>query len=196
MTDNKPKVGIVLGTGASDLHFAAALIGKEAGQRTIDDPISLPPTQEGPRGKAWAIDLDAARATLKVAPEADATVAGWIVEAPWAHPAWHSYLIVLLHLRPLADARPTIFHLEGATHELLVMALNPESPREPMITGKARTNWLEPANFAAQIIEPSDGAARDRIINAVQLIVDGKLSPDTDFIWQWSLLFGNNMVRK
>lgn len=105
------------------------------------DPISKPPAVVGPHGKAWTVDLEKALALHHVKPEDDACLVHWIVEAAWAHPLWHSYSIVLIHLRPLPDGRPTKFYLEGATHEIWVYAINPDSRREELIeTGNPQ--WL------------------------------------------------------
>lgn len=158
------------------------------------EPVSIPPTLTGAHGRAWTCDLDAARRMCGVAAEQDAMLASWVIEARWAHPFWHSYSLMVYHLRPLPDARPTKFYLAGATHEVLLYALNPEEPREPAIKGGPH-DWLHPCNFAAQFIAADDAAAAARIEAAVTRIVNGTLSPDTDYIRHWMHLFGDNMVK-
>lgn len=154
------------------------------------------PTLVGKFGKAWDIDLARIRReVLKVPQDDDAALIASIVEAPWAHGAWHSYMFSLVHLRPMADNRPTIFYLEGATHELVIEAINPDYDRNEMLkTGKVYR--LTPANFAEQFIAESDEAAIARVKDAIMLVVDGKLSPDTDYIRAWANLFGDNMIKK
>lgn len=159
------------------------------------DEIKTPPALIGPAGKAWRCDLEKRRQMLSVDPSNDGTVAVWIVEAPWAHMAWHSYAIVLLHLRPLKEPRRTLFHLPNATHEMWVQALNPDYPREPAISEGEPWCFLTPNNFAAQFIAPDDAAAISRIDRDTQRICDGRLNPDTDFIRDWISLYGDNMVR-
>lgn len=160
------------------------------------EPVIVPPTITGTHGRAWKCDHAAFVAKHGVKPgEVDATVVNWLIEAPWAHPFWHSYTLTLVHLRPMPDARPTIFYLDGASHELWLYALDPGKPREPAIRGEAFPSWLTPSNFAAQIVAPSDEAAAARIEGAVRRICDGTLSPDTDFIRQWMHLFGDNMIK-
>lgn len=159
----------------------------------ITDPITAVPAMHL-QAKAWRVDLAEARTARKVAAESDATLDIWIVEAPWAHPAWHSYGIVLIHLRPMPDNRPTKIYLAGATHEMWVYALDPREDRNVMLrTGGLA--WLQPSNFAAQFIEPSDEAAQARIEKAVHRICEGKLSPDTDYIRHWMHLFGDHMIK-
>ena len=160
----------------------------------VTDDIDIPPTETGPRGRAWRVDL-AAATMARLPGEEHATLALWIVEAPWAHPFWHSYMISLVHLRPMADERPTVVHLEGATHEMLVYAMNPDVSRRPAITGAAYPSLLHPGNFAAQMIELSDEVASEHIRRTVIEIINGGLNPDTDARSQWVRRFGDNMLR-
>jgi hypothetical protein len=163
------------------------------------DTITKAPDLTGEKSRAWRIDIDTARAIGNWTTEEDATIAAWLVEAPWAHPAWHSYVIVLMHLRPLvADKRETKFYLEGATHEMWLYAIDPKSSREDFVTkcNFKELSILTPINFAAQIIEPSDDAAIARVEKAVQEICNGELSPDTDFQSMWEERFGNHMIKQ
>lgn len=158
------------------------------------DPITTPPAITGKHGRAWAVDLDAARRGMQAIGRTDATVSAWIIEAPWAHPLWHSYRLVLVHLRPMDDGRPTKFYIPGATHEIWLEALDPNHSRQPAIDGLP-AHTLRPMNFGAQFIEPDDAAAALRVAGTVQMVCDGRLSPDTDFIRQWVALYGDNMLR-
>lgn len=182
----------VLGTGAGNARF---LSGGQT-EAEVKRPVSAEPVLKGDKGKAWLCDLEAARRHYGVTTDQDATLAHWIIEAPWAHPIWHSYSLILVHLRPLADGRKTMFYLPDATHEIWVYALDPDADRDAAIAnGSAPSMWLDPKNFAAQFIEVEDSLAYDRVKAAVQKICDGKLSPDTDFTYQWAKLFGDNMLK-
>lgn len=167
------------------------------------DPVDLLPIFTSPYGRAWRTPQ---RVAFEVNPDGssqrdpelvDAVLDQWVVEAPWAHPVWHSYLIVLIHLRSAPNMPEPTIYLEGATHEMWVNALNPEVSRQELIeTGEiSKKQWLEPGNFAAQLVEPSDDAARQRVMRAVAEIVRGDLSPDTDFVDDWIKRFGSNMVK-
>lgn len=160
-----------------------------------DDPITTAPTIEDTHGKAWAVDIDRCYRELNTERAAGADLGSWLVEAPWAHPFWHSYWINLIHLRPIpAITREVRVYLEGATHEIWVMALDPDAPRQPQLDS-GRMQTLQPINFSAQFIEPTDADALKRVEDAVREICAGRLSPDTDFIHAWGAKFGRNMLR-
>jgi hypothetical protein len=122
------------------------------------------------------------------APPLELTVASWILRVPGAHPFWAFYWIGCVSLKPMAGVPPAIINLPGATHEILLFALNPEI--EPALD--AEPAWMEPINFAAQFIEPNDHAAAVRIRATVQDVIDGTLNPDTDARSQWIARFGDN----
>lgn len=153
----------------------------------------------GSMGCAWKLDLDALAAKVKLDRKDDATVAVWIVEAPYAHPVWHSYFMALIHLRPMPDKRKTIIYLEGATHEIWLYAMDPIVDRELYLRGEKQPDGrgilLTPKNFAAQFIADSDEAAEDRAKAALYGILAGTLNPDTDNFQAWRDTFGDNMVK-
>lgn len=159
-------------------------------------PVKAAPTLNMPYGKAWRIDLPAVRARFG-GEITDAGIDAWLVEAAWAHPAWHSYLVTLIHLRPMPGFKDPVLYHPNATHELLVQALDPDGDRDRLL--EESTGWhcktLEPANFAAQLVEISDDLARERVRKAVEMICAGDLSPDTDYRAQWVALFGDNMMK-
>jgi hypothetical protein len=193
--EKRLRVGII-GSGAANMHMLAAMAGAEPGQRPIIDPIDQEPVIKGAAGKAWLCDLAAGLRSLGCVPEDDATLAHWIVEAPGYHPVWHSYSIVVGHLRPLREPRETLFYLDGATHEIWVYAMNPEADRRSTLaTGIVKDHWLHPGNYVGQFIEVSDDLARDRVRQSVQDICDGKLSPDTDYVSRWKVLYGDHMFK-
>lgn len=159
----------------------------------VDDPISIPPTIDGPHAKAWRMDYVSILKALGN-PKETAGVCMWLVEAPWAHPFWHSYRISLVHLRPIEALGPATIYLEGATHEMVVEALDPEKPRQAALD-RLDFAQLQPANFAAQMIKSSDADAEIAVGMAVKMICDGRLNPDTDFRAQWIAMFGDNMMK-
>jgi hypothetical protein len=165
----------------------------------ILDPITATPCFAGPSGRAWRCRPPLYREEPGFNEGEDAHAAGWVIEAPQAHPFWHSYLMTLIHLRPLPVNRPTIFYLEGATHEIWLHALTPDGSRQKLVDGHSpggeASNLLVPLNFAAQLIELSDESAVKRCEAAIQRVCDGTLSPDTDHIRTWMHLFGDNMIK-
>lgn len=163
----------------------------------IKGPIAVAPDVVGTRGRAWKCDLLRVR---NANPETDATLVHWLIEAPWAHPCWHSYSLVMIHLRPLAGevaGGETKFYLPCATHELWLYALDPNKERESMIkTGAVDNRWLRPANFGAQFTELNDEDALARILTVVTEVCNGELSPDTDHTRAWIKRFGHSMIKK
>lgn len=161
------------------------------------DRKATPPTLKAPNGEAWEIDLPRARALANETEETDSTVALWVVFAPWAHAFWAYYLVGAIHLRPSATLpQPKIF-LPGATHEVIVYALDPEVVPDVVNTSKLRK--LRPVNFAGQWragARPNpvdlDRAAAEKIKFHVGEILVGDLSPDTDFRRQWVERFSNS----
>jgi hypothetical protein len=159
------------------------------------DPIRIKPVYSTDIARAWKLDPARAQKRMKVPANHDGTVAIWIVEAPWAHPLWHSYGLVVVHLRPHPCCPEPKIYLEGATHEVWLYALDPNKPRHLMIN-RCDMKFLLPLNFAAQIIEETDEKAAERLEKAVKEILDGKLIPDTDYISMWVARFGDNMIRR
>lgn len=191
--EKKPGVTLVMGSSRSTIDLIAP------GMPSVDvkDPIPDMPVVQGPHGLAWLCNVAEGRRIMNVPAERDAALDHWVVEAPWAHPAWHSYSVLLLHLREMPGQQKTVFHIPDATHELLVFTIDPTSDRRELLaTGIPKRHWLEPINFAAQFIEITDDLARERVRNTVQMICDGKLSPDTDYQRDWVRLYNNSMIKK
>jgi hypothetical protein len=181
----------------SNASSVRALTG-DTGPAKVEKAISVPPALEGPHGKAWLVDLSAMRKQANVAEEEDGTIAGWLIEAPWAHPIWHSYALILVHLRPLTDfAKEPKWYLEGASHEMWLYALDPALDRERALSDIKvfAKGWMTPKNFAAQLKLESDHAAIETIkVRGIQPILHGALSPDSDYMRVWASIFGDNML--
>lgn len=189
---DKDEGGMTLDSGSGS---ARLLLGGRREYRRLDQ-ISVPAEMVGRGGRSWRCDLDEGRRVIGVPREKDGVLVNWVVEAPWAHPVWHSYSILLLHLRPIEGLPPAILHREDATHELLVHALNPDHPREELIKTGVLIHFMTPINFGAQFVELSDELALDRVERTVREIVDGHLSPDTDYQLEWRRRFGSDMIKK
>ena len=194
MTDEKkPGITVVMNSNQSSVRALAP------GMPPIEikDPIPDVPVVQGPHGRAWLCNLAEGRRIMNVPAEQDAGLDHWIVEARWAHPAWHSYSILLMHLRDMPGQKPTKFYIPDATHELLVHVIDPDkSRRELLATGIIKGHWLDPANFGAQFVEITDDLARERVRKTVQMICDGNLSPDSDFMRDWVKLYNNSMIKR
>jgi len=149
----------------------------------------VPPDIQGSMGLAWVMDVDAL--ARKGGNAVHGTVKCWSVRAPWAHPLWHSYHVVCLHLRPIPGEPPAKIMLAGATHEVMVIALHPDD--QPALDDFTR--YLTPINFSGQFIAESDVAAALKVEQAVRDICDGKLSPDTDYMRSWMHRFSDSNIK-
>lgn len=157
--------------------------------------LGVAPAVRGSYGRAWLSDLDAIRRARSLLAPRDALLAHWVVEAPWSSLVVHSYSLLLMHLRFMFGKRPVIEYLQGATHEVHLLAIHPEADRAAMLCGPIDSqNWLAPPVFAAQIAEPDDAAACARAARAVELVCQGRVSPHPAHVGAWIELFGDNML--
>lgn len=195
----RPTVGLVLDTGQSSMALVQMLSGEGEIPASKPDEVTTPPTMSAEHGRAWEIDLPKIREYFRTAEGRDNPndngIAAWVVEAPWAHPVWHSYWLALIHLREIPGGEPVWRKEPTRTHQLFVMALNQDHPREALLKGEDRPHFLMPLNFSGQFEAADDEAAIARVRGTVQLIIEGKLSPDTDFLRMWVQLYGADLVK-
>lgn len=120
-------------------------------------------------------------------PDWKATLAGWFVHAPGAHPAWSWWYVGVIHLRDIPGVRPAIIRRPGATHEVMFMALDPKagSPVDRDL-GRDGLPFLEPIDLEHQLVDLTDDHARGVAISAVRAIVALGWSPDQDFRSMWA----------
>lgn len=106
-------------------------------------------------------------------PSAPATVTVWFIEAPGQSPTWSHYLLSVVHLREVVGVPAAVVNVPGATHEVMLFALDPGQNPEP---GRAES-WspLFPLNVVLQLELPNDAAAAELCGLAAQAVVDGLL---------------------
>jgi hypothetical protein len=153
------------------------------------------PKFKGNFAEVWSIDLTKAKSIEGVPKEKQGLIAAWVIYAPQSHPLWPWLRLTLIHLRPIEGLDDPKIHLEGATHEIVLTALDPKHYPPPLddIPG----NYLTPHNFAAQLLCTSDEAAIKAVEElAMKPLAKGHLNPDTDAIRAWAAIFGDNMIRK
>lgn len=138
-------------------------------------------------GRAWEIDFNAIYNKYP----ASSFIFGWVLEVPWAHHLWKYHTIVLTHLRKDKALPEPIIQVKGATHELLVCAVDPDW--EFNLQCLPRT--LRPLNFIAQFTAPDDRAALVRVQASVHEVLRGELNPDSDGIREWALRYGRGMLK-
>jgi hypothetical protein len=139
---------------------------------------------QGQYGKADPVHVPAL-------PSAAETVCIWLVTAPGYHPLWSQYLMVVLRLRDDQPGFPPARHkFEGTTHELIVLALNPEAGEQTVerldslyASGSGPAYLLGP-NVSEQFIA-TDEEMRGVAFLCVRAILQGLLNPDTDGRSAW-----------
>ena len=116
-------------------------------------------------------------------PEAAETLCSWLLTAPQAHPLWTQYLLCVVRLRDAPGFPPPHLQFPGATHELIVVALDPERgpyKAETMMSqfGSGNLPYLLPVNIVYQV-EATDDEARLLAAYAAWGVTVGALWPET-----------------
>lgn len=154
---------------------------------------STSPTLRGRLGDAWLIDMAAIsrRRGIVDDPRASVTLPCWIASAAYAHPMWKHYTIMGIALRDVPGVPKANVNLEGATHEVMVFAMDPA--HRPATDDFPRL--LQPSNFVGQFVAADDRSAAARIQQAVQDVIDGTLNPDTDYRRLWVERFSDSNLK-
>lgn len=108
-----------------------------------------------------------------------ACLVSWLICAPGQSPAWQHYLLSVCHLRPVAGAPPAHIRVAGATHELLICALNPLG--NPNINDRESLRFLTPLNAEAQFVVDTDEQAVSLAEKATRAICDGAMPAEPPF---------------
>jgi hypothetical protein len=112
------------------------------------------------------------------------TVSHWLLTAPPYHPLWSQYAMACVRLDDHPDFPPPRRKFAGATHELVVVVLNPEHGPydEAKMRGYGRAGgglpYLTPVNHANQFIA-TDAEMRELTAMAAWGVVNGHLNPET-----------------
>lgn len=130
-------------------------------------------------------------------PEKVAQLSAWIVTAPCWHIFWSQYLIAVVSLATFPGLDPPVLHFPGATHELMVISLNPDSgPYDAKtVTPESPVKFLLPYNVCEQFVT-TDERAIELCALLTSAVVDGLLCPETiedpDYVravWEQSISF-------
>ena len=133
-------------------------------------------------GRAWVQNPE-----FDKRPDASAWLKAWIVQTEFAYPLCDHYLITCVHLRDIPGARPANITVAGATHGVSVVALQPHE--DYPINGPLPYPFPNPFNFVDQWKADSDEEAVQKVETCVKEIINGFLSPDTDYIDEWENRF-------
>lgn len=134
------------------------------------------PDVEGPGGRAWAVKTKSKRK--------HGGVAHFLVHAVNGNPFWNWYVVSVVHLRAEEGLPQPHIQFPGASHELLMAALNPEE-KIPDIDNWKGMSHLEPIDQCVQFIVNNDEQAKSLCDDVIRAIVVGGISPDQDFRSWW-----------
>lgn len=130
-------------------------------------------TVTGPYGKAEKV-------FIPDTPDAAQTVTSWLITAPGAHPLWSQYNLFVVRLDDdVPGFPPPHRQFPGATHELLLVALEPAGNlyTAEMLHTKP-LQWLEPINICEQFTATDDEMRELAHLSAWGVVV-GALNPET-----------------
>lgn len=102
-----------------------------------------------------------------------ATLDSWFLTCPGQSVAWDKYALHIIHLRPIPGSPPAHVRVPGATHEVMLLALDPY--RQPRPDSPATWRPLQPINLQEQIELPSDTDAVELLSECADAVVDGRL---------------------
>ena len=106
-------------------------------------------------------------------PDLGGTVACWFLDCPNQSPAWRHYLLSVIHLRHIDGVRPAVITRAGATHEIILTALDPAE--DPVPDNLDSWRHLRPLNFVGQLTLPSDDEARIAADVLAKAVIHGLL---------------------
>lgn len=103
----------------------------------------------------------------------------WIITAPCWHPIWSQYQLGVVSLADIPGVPPARLQRPGVTHELNVVALNPDhGPYDARHLPDEGLHFLTPVNIAEQFTT-TDEQARNLAQLCARAVVDGLLIPET-----------------
>lgn len=152
------------------IHMASEVARKRALTEAPD------PDLRGGAGRAWRVQPKAET------PAHVANLAHWVVFAPSYHMIFRWYAISVIHLRDIEGVPPAVKHHADVTHEVVVAVL----AEDPDWTDSIKTPMATPVNVSQQFVAENDADAVSTVGLLVRAVVDGCLSPDSDYRKLWT----------
>ena len=135
--------------------------------------------------RAWLVKVDGGT-----------SLTAWLVNRKGAHPLWSWWCVSVVHLRDISGMPPAKKHYPEAEFELMVVAVDPDHSPDP---DKAHEGYplLSPVDVVHQFHGLSDTDAIRLCAEAVEAIVEHRISPDQDFraAWRTNLEFAIERFR-
>ena len=123
-----------------------------------------------------------------------ATQGAWLVQQPGVHPLWEYWMINVAHLRPIEGTPDPALHFDGATHEFVILSINPEACPMPDPDKPYELRFLSPPDLTKQVKDISDDDAKIMIDQMVSLVVNGRMALDSDYRGAWNTLLDNTVL--
>lgn len=144
------------------------------------------PDFSGSHGRAWAMQLKEVERT-------STGLGDWLIEDTVTHPFWNYHVAALVHLRPLAGVAPAVITRHRASHEFMLMALDPkfENEYDPTDLNTIVGHIMTPPDYVGQLVLPSDQRAITVCQFAIQKCVNGELPADADYRAAWDSHFAD-----
>ncbi len=109
----------------------------------------------------------------------------WLLHCPLSHPFWPWCVVSVISLRDVPGMKPAVITTPGATHEVMIFALDPDfHPDDRWCTGGAgrwNARTLTPANLVEQLVGLTDEHANELVFLFAHSCCDGLTSPDSDY---------------
>lgn len=115
-----------------------------------------------------------------------ASVGLWMVTDPNASFV-RQWMVSLIHLRPELDLEAPAVHIEGATHELMSIAMNPNFPdvTHESLKENPQPHFLAPLDIVLQFTASDDEVAVGAVQGMLDRVEKGELTPCMDSIDVW-----------
>jgi hypothetical protein len=140
-----------------------------------------PPDMTGPLARAWRISHP------DEAADHPASMKAWLVCQPASHPHWSFYSVGAISLADVPGVPPANKHFPEATHEFLVVALDPSKPLPP-IKRWEKAAHLTPIDLCHQVVLDSDEHAQEIVDLLVRSACDRwLLDEDHRAFWKRTL---------
>lgn len=133
------------------------------------------PDMMGPAARAWRLPDGWDRAG----------VGAWIVHAPGSHPLWPWRFVFAIHLRGAAGLPEPFLHFPGASHEIVVISLDPKHYPPELDGGAGSLHPLTPPDVVEQVMGLTDDQATELLDLLVVGCCGGHLVPDADWRGAW-----------
>lgn len=135
-----------------------------------------PPDIAGRRAKVWLVTP-----TPACAAKSQACLETWLVHYPGIHPFWSWWAVSVCSLADMPGLPPAQIRLDGASHEVIIVALNPEAGEPNVDDQFDALPWMSPPELCHQVKRLTDDQARRLVGQLCRAFADGVSAPDGDY---------------